>query len=57
MDYVWFYEEEEANNFFLDCLERGIYCKKTYGSGMYGIEVNVTKTCQDKNTILVELEE
>lgn len=49
MEYVYFNTDEQANNFFLDCLERGIYAKRVYGMGLPGVEIDVERTCREKN--------
>lgn len=50
MEYVYFDKEKDANNFLLDCLERGIYVKRVYGMGLPGVEIDVEKTCLQKNS-------
>ena len=49
MEYVYFDTENKANAFLIDCLDRGIYCKKTYNIGLVGIAIDVEKTCKEKN--------
>lgn len=49
MEYVYFYTEDKANAFFIACLDRGIYCKKTYNTGLIWIEIDVERTCKEKN--------
>ena len=49
MEYVYFYTEEAANTFLINCLSKGIYCKKTYNMEMIGVEIDVEKTCKEKN--------
>jgi hypothetical protein len=51
IEYVYFDTEEQANTFLLECLDRGIYAKKTYSLGLPGVEIDVEKTCCQKNTI------
>ena len=49
MEYVYFYTEEKANTFLINCLSKGIYCKKTYNMGIIVVEIDVEKTCKEKN--------
>jgi hypothetical protein len=49
MEYVYFDTVEERNAFLLDCLERGIYVRICYGNVLSGVEIDVEKTCLQKN--------
>lgn len=51
MEYAYFYTEEPANAFLIDCLSRGIYCKKIYNMGLIGVEIDVERTCKEKNEV------
>ena len=57
MEYIYCETEEQAHNLIIECLARGIYCKMAYTLGMPGIEIDVERTCKEKNTISIELEE
>lgn len=49
MEYIYFDEEESANAFLIDCLSAGIYCRRIYNMGLVGVEIDVEKTCKEKN--------
>ena len=51
MEYVYFDTEDKANAFLIDCLDRGIYCRKTYNMGLVGVEIDVERTCKEKNEV------
>ena len=49
MEYVYFDTDDQANAFLIDCLDRGIYCRRTYNMGLVGVEIDVEKPCKEKN--------
>lgn len=49
MEYIYFDTDDQANAFLIDCLSVGIYCKKIYNMGLVGVEIDVEKTCKEKN--------
>jgi hypothetical protein len=49
MEYVYFENHKEANDFLLECWDRGIYAKITYAIGAPAVEIDVEKTCLMKN--------
>ena len=57
MEYIYCETEEQAHNLIIECLARGIYCKMAYTLSMPGIEIDVERTCKEKNTISIELGE
>lgn len=48
-EFVYFDTEEPANAFFISCLSKGIYCKKIYNMDLIGVEIDVERTCKEKN--------
>jgi hypothetical protein len=57
MEYIYCDTKEQAHTLMIECLGRGIYCKMAYTLGMPGIEIDVERTCKEKNTVLIELGE
>ena len=51
MEYVYFDTDDKANTFLISCLYRGIYWKKIYNMGLIGVEIDVEKTCKEKNEV------
>ena len=49
MEYIYFDNDDSANAFLIDCLSNGIYCRRIYNMGLVGVEIDVEKTCKEKN--------
>jgi len=49
MEYFYFLDIAEARQFFIDCLEKGIYVEFECTDKGYGVIVKVDKTLEAKN--------
>lgn len=50
-EFVYFDTENSANAFLIDCLSVGIYCRRIYNMGLMGVEIDVERTCKEKNEV------